>query len=128
MDEGVLDVYFDGQCPLCRREISFYRKLNAKGEINWINIESEGFEKSKTGIEKEALKARLHVVKDNKEVFTGGYAFLQLWSSITAFSWISRVLNNYFFPRLLDKIYDWFLLIRPVLQKLLIKIDSKNSS
>ena len=123
MGKGTLKVYFDGQCPLCKREIDFYRKRAHGEEIAWIDIEHESFDGSTTGLTKETLKTRFHVVKDDKKVFSGGYAFLQLWGFIPGFSWLTRIFGKFFLPALLDKLYDLFLIIRPALQNILIKIE-----
>ena len=120
-----LKVYFDGQCPLCKREINFYRGLKTNSEITWIDIEEESFDQSQTGISKDKLKRRFHVEKDNTEVFSGGYAFLELWKHVCVSSQIAKILDNYFIPRLLDKLYDFFLVIRPLFQKLLIRLENK---
>ncbi len=37
-DESKTEVYFDGACPLCRREISLYRKLDKEGVISWVDV------------------------------------------------------------------------------------------
>jgi predicted DCC family thiol-disulfide oxidoreductase YuxK len=126
MSKGTLKVYFDGQCPLCRREIDFYRKRSGGEKITWINIEDGTCDGSTLGLTKKRLKARFHVVKDDSTVFSGGYAFLQLWSFIPVFSWLAKILDRSFFPSLLDKLYDLFLIVRPTLQKILIKIENNN--
>ena len=126
MGKGTLKVYFDGECPLCRREIDFYRKKSRGEKITWINIEDGTFDGSTIGLTKKILKARFHVVKDDTTVFSGGYAFLQLWSFIPLFSWVTKILDKSFFPSLLDKLYDLFLIMRPTLQNILIKIENKN--
>jgi len=128
MGKGTLKVYFDGECPLCRREIDFYRKRSRGEKITWINIEDGTFDGSTIGLTKKILKARFHVVKDDTTVFSGGYAFLQLWSFIPLFSWVTKILDKSFFPSLLDKLYDLFLIMRPTLQNILIKIENKNKN
>jgi predicted DCC family thiol-disulfide oxidoreductase YuxK len=124
MSKETLKVFFDGECPLCRKEINFYKKISQDSQISWINIEGASFDAGTTGLSKDKLKARFHVML-NDEVYTGGYAFLQLWSFIPGFAWATKVLDKAFFPKLLDIVYDFFLIIRPTLQKILIKIERK---
>ena len=125
MGKGTLKVYFDGQCPLCKREIDFYRKRAHGEEIAWIDIEHESFDGSTTGLTKETLKTRFHVVKDDCKIYSGGYAFLQLWSFIPVLSWATKIFGRFFLPTLLDKLYDVFLIVRPTLQNILIKIENR---
>jgi predicted DCC family thiol-disulfide oxidoreductase YuxK len=124
MSNETLKVYFDGQCPLCRKEINLYKKISQGKQISWINIEEASFDAAKTGLTKDELKARFHVILNDK-VYSGGYAFLQLWSFIPGLAWATKVLDKAFFPKLLDKVYDFFLIIRPTLQKILMKLEGK---
>ena len=32
----LLTVYFDGSCPLCRREMALYRRLPQAQSIEWV--------------------------------------------------------------------------------------------
>lgn len=33
-----LSVWYDGQCPVCRQEVSLYRRIDKKHLIDWIDI------------------------------------------------------------------------------------------
>ena len=35
---GPLTVYYDGACPLCRREIDFYRRRETDTPIDWVDV------------------------------------------------------------------------------------------
>lgn len=35
-----LSVFYDGDCPLCQREIAFYRRRSGAERIRWIDVAS----------------------------------------------------------------------------------------
>ena len=35
---AALTVFYDGACPLCRREIAFYRRRRGAARIRWLDI------------------------------------------------------------------------------------------
>ena len=37
----MIKVFFDGNCPICSREIKVYKKLDKKGEISWYDISND---------------------------------------------------------------------------------------
>ena len=38
MTPPALTIYYDGSCPLCRREIAFYRRLRATMRLDWVDV------------------------------------------------------------------------------------------
>jgi predicted DCC family thiol-disulfide oxidoreductase YuxK len=37
---AMVTVWFDGGCPLCRREIAFMRRLDRRGRIDFVDVSS----------------------------------------------------------------------------------------
>ena len=33
-----LTIYYDGSCPLCRREIAFYRRQPGSERLDWMDV------------------------------------------------------------------------------------------
>ena len=33
-------LFWDGGCPLCRREIAYYKTLDANGQVDWVDIDA----------------------------------------------------------------------------------------
>ena len=110
-----LTIYYDGSCPLCRREIAFYRRLRATMRLDWVDV-SQGVKPD--GLSCEAAMRRFHVRDERGRLLSGGAAFSRLWRALPGW----RVLGWCFaWPPLswaLEAAYRAFLPLRPRLQRL----------
>lgn len=113
-----LKVFYDGSCPICRREIAFYGSREGSNNIDWINVHTNSRELEIASVSKSDALARLHVITSDGNVATGVDAFQKIWHTLPNF----RFLANFFsFPAtrwLLCKFYRYFLHHRAGLQKL----------
>ncbi len=71
-------LFYDGQCPLCAREISTLRKLQ-RGRLIFADIHDQR-ESSNNLPGREALLRRLHLMTWNGEWVTGLHANVRAWS------------------------------------------------
>lgn len=55
-----VEVFYDGECPLCRREIEMLRGRDRRGRIRFVDIAAEGFDASSVGVTWATLMARIH--------------------------------------------------------------------
>lgn len=109
-----LTVYFDGSCPLCRREIALYRRQRGAERLVWVDV-SAG-EALGEGLSCEAAMRRFHVREPQGRLLSGGAAFARLWRALPAW----RVLGwGLAWPPMswaLELAYRLFLPLRPRLQ------------
>ncbi len=70
--ESILTVYFDGSCPLCRREIAVYRRLPQAASIRWVDV-SAGAELGSQLSCAQAM-ARFHVRDSQGRLYSGAAA------------------------------------------------------
>lgn len=113
-------VYFDGSCPLCQAEIDVYAKRNA-GEVEYLDVSAaENLESH--GLTREKAMARFHVMTDQGELKTGAYAFVELWRKTPGFRLLALIGSLPGVGFLLDRVYDGFLIIRPAIQKIFVKL------
>jgi predicted DCC family thiol-disulfide oxidoreductase YuxK len=116
MTQPELTIYFDGSCPLCRREIALYRRLRGAGQLQWLDV-SAGVPLG-AGLSCEAAMRRFHVRDAQGRLFSGGAAFSRLWRALPGW-WVPGWL--FAWPPmswLLELAYRGFLPLRPRLQRL----------
>ena len=119
--EGACRVYYDGSCPLCRREIGFYRRREGAEEIEWIDVSAEDYRGGEDAPEPDAAMKRFHVVGADGKLVSGGAAFAQLWTALPGFRAAGRLFLMPPFSWAIAFGYRLFLPLRPLLQKLAAK-------
>jgi 3-demethoxyubiquinol 3-hydroxylase len=115
-----LTVFFDGGCPLCKREISVYQKASTGQPVEWLDVNQEA--NLPLGLTHERALAELHVLRrsaDGTETLEkGAKAFTTLWRHVPGWRWLGYLGSFPIVLSLLEYSYQGFLKIRPQLQKL----------
>ena len=112
-----LTVWFDGACPLCRREMALVRRLDRRRAIRFIDLASNNVD---CPGEKAQLVARLHV-RENGRLLSGASAFAAVWRAIPLLRPLGLLARNPILLALLERGYDVYLRFRPTLQRLLLR-------
>ncbi len=113
---GGLIVYFDGGCPLCRREIAFYRRLRGAETITWLDLEESpigGGRNPAADLSRCDALARFHARHPDGTLMRGAKAFSEVWRRLPLFRalyWLYRVPGM---PWVMERAYDGFLKVRP---------------
>ena len=114
---GKLSVYFDGACPLCRREIGAYRQMRGADAISWIDVSTSDDGDLAADLTKYAALRRFHVRRSDGNLAGGAEAFAELWIALPSLTWLGRFLTLLVIRHGAERLYRFFLLIRPILQK-----------
>jgi len=88
------EVFYDGECGLCRREIQMLDWLDRKDRIVFTDIAAPDFDGEGTvGLSYDVLMAEIHGRTAAGEIVTGVEVFRQLYGRVGLryFVWISRV-------------------------------------
>ena len=108
--------YYDGACPLCAREIGFYRRQEGADQICWVDISSIDTIDVAPDLSREHAIARFTVRDVDGSLVSGSRAFTKIWMCLPRFRWLAKVFAVQPFAWLLGQAYRLFLKLRPRLQ------------
>lgn len=109
-----VEVFYDGDCPLCLREINMLRRKDKQDRIRFTDIAAAGFDPGQFGLDMPTMMAEIHGRLPDGRFITGVEVFRHLYTAVG-------------FPRLvamtrwpvvrqgLDVAYSVFAKLRPML-------------
>ena len=78
-----IEVFYDGACPLCVREIRLLRRLDRRrGRIRFTDIAAEGFEPGSVGLTMDTLMARIYGRLPDGTLVEGVEVFRRLYAAV----------------------------------------------
>ncbi len=108
-----LTVYYDGGCPLCRREIATYQSMNGAERLNWQDVSRADEQIAPDLLRSDAL-ARMHVRTADGKLVHGAGAFALMWQAFPKTRWLGRLAATPPALLVLEPVYGGFLKIRPL--------------
>lgn len=114
--DDALVVLYDGACPLCRREIAHYQRLEALAPVRFEDV-SDPVGVLPTGLCRSDALARFHVRDEDGTLLSGARAFVALWGRLPGWRWLARLARLPGVTGLLEVAYRAFLPVRPLLQR-----------
>jgi predicted DCC family thiol-disulfide oxidoreductase YuxK len=106
-------IWYDGACPLCIREIALMRRLDRRRAIDFRDIAPAN---AVCPLDRQLMLARFHASEDGV-ILSGAAAFAAMWRAIPLLKPLGFIARNRLVLRLLERLYNRFLIIRPRLQK-----------
>ena len=106
-------VWYDGACPLCRREIGLMQRLDRKGTINFLDATSS---LNFCPIDRADLLERFHA-QENGVMLTGAAAFAAMWRAIPILRPLGLAARLPWVLAVLERGYRLFLQVRRQLQR-----------
>jgi predicted DCC family thiol-disulfide oxidoreductase YuxK len=82
-----LEMFFDGDCPLCAKEVAWIRWLDRRGRIRFTDIADPNFDPSAYGKSFEDFMSQMHARRSDGVWVTGVEVFRQLYS-LVGFRWL----------------------------------------
>ncbi len=76
-------VLFDGECPLCAREMRMLERMDrGRGRIELEDISRRAFDPTRYGVDAEQLMARIHGVLPDSSVVEGLEVFRRAYAAV----------------------------------------------
>lgn len=100
-----IKLLYDGDCPLCLREVRFLRQRDT-GQIAFVNIADDSYDPAAHGgISFEAAMGRIHAVLPDGSVLRDLAVFRRVYE-ILGMGWIYAPTRWPFLRPLADKVYE----------------------
>lgn len=98
-------VFHDGSCPVCRREIAHYRRLDRDNRIRWVDVAAGQEALDDAGVTREQALRRFHVIDADGTLRSGAEAFTVLWAELPGWRHVARGVRALRLTGLLDFAY-----------------------
>jgi len=95
LEAGAAEIYFNGECPVCRTEMTHYARLCAEAQPHLRFIDStqlpDGL--ASCGLRREHLEGRVYLRDSRGQLVSGMQALIALWSKIPRYRRLAQLLN-----------------------------------
>ncbi len=102
-----LTLFFDGDCPLCRREIDLLRRIDRDGRVELVDIARPSFLSPDPGVTREDLMARIHARRPDGRWLEGMDVFRAMWEAV-GWGWLLAPTGWPILRPIFDASYRWF--------------------
>ena len=103
-----LRLLIDGDCPLCRREAAFLRRLDGhRGRLDFVDIAAPDFDAAAHGTTHDAAMRHIHGVLPDGRVITGMEVFRRAYAAV-GWGWLLAPTGWPLLRPLCDRLYAWF--------------------
>jgi len=106
---GKIRLLYDGDCPLCMKEVDFLMDRNKKYDsLYFVDIASEDYKpEDNEGIEWETAMSKIHAIMPDGTIVTGIETFRRLYEAV-GLGWVYKVTSIPAVSRLADRVYDFW--------------------
>lgn len=101
-------VLYNGACPVCRREIEHYQRLDDRDgqELGFTNISEPAPVLKERALTPDEVKRRLHVIDADGRLLIGIPAFAAIWDRLPRYRWLSTIVRLPLLRSFLPWIYE----------------------
>ena len=111
--EPCMTVFYDGTCPLCRREVMLYRWLDRGRHIRWLDMSVRCETLAGESFTMAAALELLHVRESDGVLKVGFDAHLAMWGRLPGFRRLAGFVRGGLLRRASERFYLAFTRRRP---------------
>lgn len=105
-EEGMIDLLYDSECPICQMEVDFLKKRDINHRIRFTDLSSPDYNPADHGnVKFEDGMRKIRAVLPDKTVVTGVEVFRQTYKSI-GLGWVFEATNLPLIGQAADFLYD----------------------
>ena len=102
-------LFWDGGCPLCRKEIAYYQWLDAERRVDWIDLTAEPQRLDAHGVALETALSKIHGIDKSGSIVIGVPAFIAVWEVLPYWSILPPLIRSMPFAMpAIDAAYAWW--------------------
>ncbi len=82
-----VEVFYDGACPLCQREMNLLRRWDRFRRIQFTDIAASTFDPAPLGVSHPQLMSEIHARLPDGQIISGVEVFRRLYAAV-GFGWV----------------------------------------
>ncbi len=102
-----LKIFYDGDCPICEKEMAFLKRRDKKDKISLIDIANPDFNPASVNKTRDQLMSRIHALTPDGTVIEGVEVFRQAYSRV-GLGWLLAATKLPVIKPIADLFYTWF--------------------
>lgn len=88
-------LFWDGGCPLCRKEIAYYKYLDQERRVEWVDIDASPEALVPHGVLRKDAMAKIHAYDHStSSVLIGVPAFMLVWEKLPYWNVLPPLLRS----------------------------------
>jgi len=94
-DEVIANMYYNGECPVCRTKMEHYASLcaAARPQFQFIDSTEHPNALAAYGLGREHLEHRFYLRDSRGEILSGMPAIVALWARMPGYEWLARLFS-----------------------------------
>lgn len=101
-------LFYDGGCPLCRKEIAHYQRLDRSAAIDWVDLSTQSERLEPWGLSYAKAMRLIHAVDSAGTLCVGVDAFVLVWRELPYYRHLASLVTGLRLVPLLNWAYYRF--------------------